>query len=157
MGNEEWRRKMKYLLAYDGSANSKQALDFTIKLLKPTDDQLVVLTVTERIPQAGWPFFGDEEAKELTQKRKDANDAILEEVRAPLNEHNISYTLMNKVSLDVRSEIMDKVEEIQPDILVLGARGLGTVRGLLMGSVSQYCARNSKVPVLVVPPHKDEV
>ena len=50
---------MKYLLAYDGSANSKQALDFTIKLLKPTDDQLVVLTVTERIPQADWPFFGD--------------------------------------------------------------------------------------------------
>jgi hypothetical protein len=38
---------------------------------------------------------------------------------------------MNKVSLDVRSEIMDKVEEIQPDILVLGARGLGTVRGYL--------------------------
>ncbi|ELR12987.1 universal stress protein (UspA) [Acanthamoeba castellanii str. Neff] len=153
---------MKYLLAYDGSSNSKQALDLTIKLLKPTDDQLVVLTVTERIPQADWPFFGDvwpkeEEAKQLTQKRKDANDAILEEVRAPLNEHNISYTLMNKVSLDVRSEIMDKVEEIQPDILVLGARGLGTVRGLLMGSVSQYCARNSKVPVLVVPPHKDEV
>lgn len=50
---------MKYLLAYDGSANSKQALDFTIKLLKPADDQLVVLTVTERIPQADWPFFGD--------------------------------------------------------------------------------------------------
>lgn len=50
---------MKYLLAYDGSANSKQALDFTIKLMKPADDQLVVLTVTERIPQADWPFFGD--------------------------------------------------------------------------------------------------
>jgi nucleotide-binding universal stress UspA family protein len=50
---------MKYLLAYDGSSNSKQALDLTIKLLKPTDDQLVVLTVTERIPQADWPFFGD--------------------------------------------------------------------------------------------------
>ena len=46
-------------------------------------------------------------------------------------QQQISYTLMNKVSLDVRSEIMDKVEEIQPDILVLGARGLGTVRGYL--------------------------
>jgi hypothetical protein len=34
-----------------------------------------------------WPK--EEEAKQLTQKRKDANDAILEEVRAPLNEHNV--------------------------------------------------------------------
>jgi hypothetical protein len=53
---------------------------------------------------------------------------------------------MNKLALDVRSEVMDKVEEVDPDVLVLGARGLGTIRGLLMGSVSQYCVRNAKIP-----------
>jgi hypothetical protein len=41
----------------------------------------------------------------------------------------VSYTLSNLVSYDVRTEIMDQVECLQPDILVLGSRGLGTVRG----------------------------
>jgi nucleotide-binding universal stress UspA family protein len=36
------------------------------------------------------------------------------------------------------------------DLLVLGARGLGGVRGALLGSVSQQCAHHSTVPVAIV-------
>jgi hypothetical protein len=50
---------MKYLLAYDGSANAKHALAFVTKLMQPLNDQLVVLTVTESVPATDWPFFGD--------------------------------------------------------------------------------------------------
>jgi nucleotide-binding universal stress UspA family protein len=36
------------------------------------------------------------------------------------------------------------------DLLVLGARGLGGVRGALLGSVSQQCVHHSTVPVAIV-------
>jgi nucleotide-binding universal stress UspA family protein len=36
------------------------------------------------------------------------------------------------------------------DLLVVGARGLGSVRGALLGSVSQQCLHHSKVPVAVI-------
>jgi nucleotide-binding universal stress UspA family protein len=38
------------------------------------------------------------------------------------------------------------------DLLVVGARGLGGFKGLLVGSVSQYCLYHAPCPVVVVKP-----
>ncbi len=40
------------------------------------------------------------------------------------------------------------------DLLVVGARGLGGFRGLLMGSVSQQAVTHSPCPVVVVTPER---
>jgi nucleotide-binding universal stress UspA family protein len=37
------------------------------------------------------------------------------------------------------------------DMLVLGSRGLGGFRGLLLGSVGQQCAHHATCPVVIVP------
>ena len=37
------------------------------------------------------------------------------------------------------------------DLLVVGRRGLGGLRGLLLGSVSQHCAEHAYCPVVIIP------
>jgi nucleotide-binding universal stress UspA family protein len=37
------------------------------------------------------------------------------------------------------------------DLLVVGSRGLGGFRGLMMGSVSQQCAHHATCPLVIVP------
>ena len=46
--------------------------------------------------------------------------------------------------------ILDFLEDNPVDLVVMGTRGLGIVKGVLMGSVSQYVVEQAKCPVLVV-------
>ena len=46
--------------------------------------------------------------------------------------------------------ILEFEEKLGVDLIVMGSRGLGVVKGVLLGSVSQYIMERSKCPVLVI-------
>lgn len=51
---------------------------------------------------------------------------------------------------DYADEILDVAEEQNADLIVLGSRGLGTLRGAVMGSVSQKVLHHASQSVLAV-------
>ena len=48
--------------------------------------------------------------------------------------------------------IIDVAHDIEAEVIVVGARGLSTVRSVLLGSVSNAVVHHSHIPVLVIPP-----
>jgi nucleotide-binding universal stress UspA family protein len=46
--------------------------------------------------------------------------------------------------------ILEYAEILNADLIVMGSRGLGVVKGVLLGSVSQYIIERAKCPVMVV-------
>ena len=51
---------------------------------------------------------------------------------------------------DPAETITEYAKEIDADLIIMGSRGLGLVRGVLLGSVSKYVLERTKCPVLIV-------
>ena len=51
---------------------------------------------------------------------------------------------------DPAAEIIEIAEKEMADLIVIGSRGLGTIKGVFMGSVSQKVAHHSSCPVMIV-------
>lgn len=51
---------------------------------------------------------------------------------------------------DPAETITEYAKEIDADLIIMGSRGLGLVRGVLLGSVSKYVLEHTKCPVLIV-------
>jgi nucleotide-binding universal stress UspA family protein len=53
------------------------------------------------------------------------------------------------------AEILQELQSSQATMIMMGTQGRGFLKELFVGSVSQYIARRSQVPVLLIPIRQD--
>lgn len=169
----------KILLSTDGSGNAERALDAAIDLAKARGASLTVLhAVIQGDMPLGllrWaevehlmPEEGDTDPKPnvygpvatLTADRKrripyrvrhTVGNAVLEHARRKAVSEGVSEIDAIIADGDAAEVIANALEDGGHDLLVLGTRGHGTLRGLLAGSVSHKMLGLHACPVLVVP------
>jgi nucleotide-binding universal stress UspA family protein len=86
-----------------------------------------------------------EELSELKSAAEAALDASIQEAVPDVGEVEIERHVIEGVPAAVLVE-----ESRGAELLVVGSRGLGGFRGLLLGSVSQQCAHHAACPVVIV-------
>ena len=60
---------------------------------------------------------------------------------------------ITEVTLDgTPRAILDIASQYEAELIVLGARGLSTLKSIMLGSVSHGVAQHAHLPVLIVPP-----
>ena len=132
------------LIPVDGSDGSDKAVAKAVELAKIYEAKLNFLYVAN-INQLA---INAALSHAILDAVKKAGKTIL--TRA---ENMVPSEVEHKIFLETGSPaavILEFEEKLNADLIVMGSRGLGLVKGVLLGSVSQYITERAKCPVLVV-------
>ncbi len=143
---------MKVLIGVDGSSGSFEAIRQAVSLLAPDRDQVGLFYSPPEFQLRSDAHLED---ATVERARTALARAVYDEARGKLPEalrgsvHEITGTA------NARHGLVAAADEWHADLIALGARGIGGVKELLLGSVAQSVAREASVPVLIVRPRKD--
>lgn len=151
------------LVPYDSSSHAKHALEHAIGIVDGNPDATIHVVevsappqdlVYSSINQAGFGMGISTVSKTnfatMVEERNEHDDEDLQKDIASIVE-NFPGTLTAEVVFGIYTieTIVDAAKHYDCDLIVMGSRGLGAIRGAL-GSVSFGVLRETDIPVLVV-------
>jgi nucleotide-binding universal stress UspA family protein len=93
--------------------------------------------------------LGYQDFEKLYAKRKSAGQAVLDSAKKILG--STTFKVHEELLEGSEAEaILTVAENHQADLIVMGTRGFGAVKGMLVGSVSRKVIHLSTCPVMVV-------
>jgi nucleotide-binding universal stress UspA family protein len=136
---------MKVLIGVDGSPGGFAAARLAGTLLDPQQDEVCLFYAPPELR------LGEQTHPQVIQRAREAMAAaVFDEARQRLPD-----ALRPRVSTRVGRQhpsrgLIVAAEEQRADLIVVGARGVGGLAGLLLGSVSKAVVHAARTPVLVV-------
>ena len=136
------------VVAIDGSEAAQQALCWAVAEAEAAGGDLDIVTAWSVPSAIGYPYAGigfdarpfeDSAQRILTSAQVDEAVAGLARVPARTGVQGPAATAILEHAKDA-------------DLIVMGSRGLGAFKGLLLGSTSQQVARRAPCPVVVIRP-----
>jgi len=133
------------VLAVDGSEYSHRAVEYARSLSERYEADLWLVHVFSHTSD----LLGYQDFEKLYAKRKSAGQTVLDD----------AHKLLGSTTFNVHTELLEGseaeailtvAENHQADLIVMGTRGFGAVKGLLVGSVSRKVIHLSSCPVMVV-------
>ncbi len=138
---------MKILVGIDDSQFSEDVARAIVAQFRIENTEVRVLHVLQPIAPAP-PQMAPGYAPELEIQQKPARE-LVERIAKQLRTAGFKVNTAVEVG-DIRETIIDSAAEWQADLVVVGSRGQGGIRRLLLGSVAEFVARHAKCSVELV-------
>ncbi|MBX7219395.1 MAG: universal stress protein [Blastocatellia bacterium] len=142
----------KILLASDGSDGALRATEVAAEIAQKFNSELTVLHVfVTPIPvPIGFDTPGVEFDQDLlTRYAEEVRTAVERRTNHILDDKQVNYTQRQELGHPAAT-IVKIAEHEHYDLIVVGRRGLGQFKSLLLGSVSDHVSRHAHCPVLIV-------
>jgi nucleotide-binding universal stress UspA family protein len=138
------------IVGIDGSGHSRQALEWAVHEAAIRRAPLTVLTVNQAVVgYYGRPvvYPGDpDRAVRAREKAQEETDSVLEKVGEESRPPSVTVRAVTGLPAE---ELL--VASADADMVVVGSRGAGGFKRLLLGSVSTQVTHYAHCPVVVIP------
>jgi nucleotide-binding universal stress UspA family protein len=136
------------LVAIDGSPDADQALTQAIDLAESEHTRLMLFSALVTPPSVAYVgVSGALTASLIGDAKAEAETILRTAVQRVPDRVSVSTVLSSE---PVRQALIHQIVTGQHDLVVMGSRGRGAVRSVLLGSVSHYVLHHSPIPVLIV-------
>jgi nucleotide-binding universal stress UspA family protein len=104
-----------------------------------------------RPPEGWWGIVGSPPTAEaLGDSLSDAQRDVLDRTLRSVNLSGVEYEMQEEIG-EPSARLIDVCVRVDADILVVGRRGAGLLRRMVVGSVANHVVHEAPCPVLVVP------
>jgi nucleotide-binding universal stress UspA family protein len=133
------------LLAVDGSDHSLKAAKLAGNLARLSGGTLWAITVYEKVPS----YLGEPNLSNVIAERTEKAEEILDEATKEIGEipGNCESEIL---SGDPAETILQVVDIRNIDLIIMGTRGRGGIKSLLLGSQSHKIVSTAPCPVMLV-------
>jgi nucleotide-binding universal stress UspA family protein len=136
------------LVPVDGSRNSMRALDYAVKQAKSSHANLHVLTVEPPLDDYG--MVGAYLSRKQHVKAMKARAAAILQRSADRVQANNVTCKVHMVIGDVPNSIVRTARRLKCDSIVMGTRGMGPLKDLILGSVASKVLHLARIPVTLL-------
>jgi nucleotide-binding universal stress UspA family protein len=141
------------IVGIDGSVHSRHALEWAIREAAIRRTPLTVLTVQQAVAGfwggSGVVYPGDQAlAEEALKTAREETDEVLERLGEEARPPSVTVEATNGIPAEA---LLHAAVTADADMIVVGSRGVGGFRKLLMGSVSSQVTHHAHCPVVVIP------
>jgi nucleotide-binding universal stress UspA family protein len=143
------------IVAVDGSENAKRAFDVALGIAKDSKADLIVLNVVPPVQMVAFPSIGADPYPQgmesyYADAQKSGSKLVGEMVDVAKNGSVSASGIVERTTTSIVESILDKADSEKADLIVVGTRGLGGFKKLVLGSVSSGLVSHAGCNVLVV-------
>lgn len=136
------------MVPYDQSEQAEKAVGIASDLAKRYGAKVtVVACIVPQVPMD--PSYAASYAETLVLMRRNAEGA-LEKLGSKLAGQQVQAETKVLEGVSITDELVSFADSHQVDLIVMGSRGLGGFKKLLLGSVASGVSQHSKCPVMIV-------
>lgn len=156
----------RYVVLSDLSDESRYAVEWAIGTVARDGDEVFLISVMEDEHKVDPKKWGNRDQAQKMKLQKEVSKLVsvlangqrqtqclllVRQVTGLLQRTrlNITVTCQALHAKNARYMLLDLIDFLEPTLVIVGSRGLGQLKGILLGSTSHYLVQKSSVPVMV--------